>query len=152
MLNEAREITERWLAESNSERLHKSLNNLTTEEHQLMAQTRKPQKVHGVKTRVLTAPPSREEFVRLINACANQQIENTCSLAVYTGARHGELVSHASEDIDLNAGTMMIRRNHTVRKVSTLPKTEADTDRIIELIQSAIEVLRSHAEVTRFGK
>ena len=30
-LNEAREITERWLAEYNSERPHESLNNLTPE-------------------------------------------------------------------------------------------------------------------------
>ena len=31
-LNEVREITERWLAEYNSERPHESLNNLTPEE------------------------------------------------------------------------------------------------------------------------
>ncbi|MDE8559168.1 integrase core domain-containing protein, partial [Pantoea vagans] len=33
-----REITERWLAEYNSERPHESLNNLTPEEHRLMAE------------------------------------------------------------------------------------------------------------------
>ncbi|GKO73024.1 hypothetical protein NUBL21983_06700 [Klebsiella variicola] len=38
-LNEAREITERWLAEYNSERPHESLNNLTPEEYRLMAET-----------------------------------------------------------------------------------------------------------------
>lgn len=37
-LNEAREITERWLAEYNSERPHESLNNLTPEEYRLMAE------------------------------------------------------------------------------------------------------------------
>ena len=37
-LNEAREITERWLAEYNSERLHESLNNLTPEEYRLVAE------------------------------------------------------------------------------------------------------------------
>ncbi len=36
-LNEAREITERWLNEYNSERPHESLNNLTPEEYRLMA-------------------------------------------------------------------------------------------------------------------
>jgi len=35
-LNEAREITERWLTEYNSERYHESLNNLTPEEYRLM--------------------------------------------------------------------------------------------------------------------
>ncbi|ART02933.1 hypothetical protein CEB46_09245 [Klebsiella pneumoniae subsp. pneumoniae] len=38
-LNEAREITERWLAEYNSERPHESLKSLTPEEYRLMAET-----------------------------------------------------------------------------------------------------------------
>ncbi|WP_350028012.1 integrase core domain-containing protein [Pectobacterium punjabense] len=37
-LNEAREITKRWLAEYNSERPHESLNHLTPEEYRLMAE------------------------------------------------------------------------------------------------------------------
>lgn len=37
-LNEAREITERWLMEYNNERPHESLNNLTPEEYRLMAE------------------------------------------------------------------------------------------------------------------
>ncbi|MBL5819650.1 IS3 family transposase [Serratia marcescens] len=38
-LNEAREITERWLKEYNNERPHESLNNLMPEEYRLMAET-----------------------------------------------------------------------------------------------------------------
>ncbi|MCW1971505.1 UNVERIFIED_ORG: putative transposase [Pantoea agglomerans] len=53
-LNEAREITVRWLAEYNSERPHESLNNLTPEEYRLMAETREISKVRGTKTGVLT--------------------------------------------------------------------------------------------------
>ncbi|HII0079735.1 TPA: integrase core domain-containing protein, partial [Klebsiella variicola] len=37
-LHEVREITERWLAEYNSQRPHESLNNLTPEEYRLMAE------------------------------------------------------------------------------------------------------------------
>ncbi len=37
-LNEAREITERWLMEYNNERPHESLNNLMPEEYRLMAE------------------------------------------------------------------------------------------------------------------
>ncbi|HIB8305623.1 IS3 family transposase [Serratia marcescens] len=37
-LNEARQITERWLTEYNSERPHESLNNLIPEEYRLMAE------------------------------------------------------------------------------------------------------------------
>ncbi|QLU06790.1 IS3 family transposase [Klebsiella oxytoca] len=48
-LNEAREITERWLAEYNGERPHESLNNLTPEEYRLMAETPEISKVRGTK-------------------------------------------------------------------------------------------------------
>ncbi|MCS5825006.1 IS3 family transposase [Klebsiella pneumoniae subsp. pneumoniae] len=53
-LNEAREITERWLAEYNGERPHESLNNLTPEEYRLMAETPEISKVRGTKTGALT--------------------------------------------------------------------------------------------------
>ena len=104
------------------------------------------------RSRTEPDPLTREEFVRLINACTHQQLKNMWSLAVYTGVRHGELVSIAWEDIDLKAGTMIIRRNHTLTKEFTLPKTEAGTDRIINLIQPAIDVLKNQAEMTRLGK
>lgn len=47
---------------------------------------------------------------------------------------------------------MIIRRNHTLTKEFTLPKTEAGTDRIINLIQPAIDVLKNQAEMTTLGK
>jgi len=53
-LNEVREITERWLAEYNSERPHESLNNLTPEEYRLMAEKPETSKVSGTKTGLLT--------------------------------------------------------------------------------------------------
>ncbi|MGU3413718.1 Arm DNA-binding domain-containing protein [Enterobacteriaceae bacterium C34A] len=96
-------------------------------------------------------PLSREEFVRLIDACKHQQLKNMWALAVYTGIRHGELVSLAWEDIDLKAGTMMIRRNHTTTGEFTLPKTNAGTDRTVFLIKPALDVLRNQAEMTRLG-
>ncbi len=52
-LNEAREITERWLIEYNNERPHESLNNLTPEEYRLMAEKPELSKVRGTKTGVL---------------------------------------------------------------------------------------------------
>lgn len=104
------------------------------------------------KSRVDPDPLTRDEFTRLIDACRHQQIKNMWSLAVYTGLRHGELVALAWEDIDLKAGTLTVRRNHTLTKEFTLPKTDAGTDRVIFLIQPAIDVLRSQAEITRLGK
>lgn len=104
------------------------------------------------KSKVDPDPLTRDEFMRLIDGCHHQQQKNMWSLAVYTGVRHGELVSLAWEDIDLKAGTMIIRRNHTLTKEFTLPKTEAGTNRVINLIQPAIDVLRNQAEMTRLGR
>ncbi|HCA3882415.1 TPA: site-specific integrase [Salmonella enterica] len=104
------------------------------------------------KSRTEPDPLSYEEFLRLIDACRNQQTKNFWSLAVYTGVRHGELVSLAWEDVDLKAGTMTVRRNLTAMGDFTLPKTEAGTDRVIYLTQPALDVLRNQAEMTRLGK
>ncbi|HFJ1418349.1 TPA: tyrosine-type recombinase/integrase [Salmonella enterica] len=97
-------------------------------------------------------PLSREEFARLIDACHHQQIKNLWSLAVYTGMRHGELCALAWEDIDLKAGTLIVRRNYTQAKEFTLPKTQAGTDRVIHLVQPAIDALKSQASLTKLSK
>lgn len=104
------------------------------------------------KSKAEPDPLSREEFVRLIDACTHQQTRNLWSLAVYTGVRHGELLSLAWEDVDLKAGTMTIRRNLTRLGEFTLPKTDAGTDRVIHLIKPAIDALKSQAEFTRLGR
>lgn len=66
--------------------------------------------------------------------------------------RHGELCALAWEDIDLKADTITVKRNHTLTKELTLPKTEAGTDRVIILIDAALEILRDQSEMTRLGK
>lgn len=104
------------------------------------------------KAKAKPDPLTREEFVRLINACQHQQTKNLWSLAVYTGLRHGEIAALAWEDIDLKAGTMTIRRNYTKTGEFTLPKTDAGTDRVIHLIKPAIDALKSQAVFTRLGK
>ncbi|MEX0495965.1 DUF3596 domain-containing protein [Raoultella terrigena] len=97
-------------------------------------------------------PLSREEFVRLIDSCPSQQTKNFWSLAFYTGMRHGEICALAWEDIDLTAGTLMVRRNRTQKSEFTLPKSHSSTDRVIQLIQPAIDVLRTQQEITRLSK
>ncbi|HGE7083605.1 TPA: tyrosine-type recombinase/integrase [Klebsiella aerogenes] len=104
------------------------------------------------KARAEPDPLTRDEFIRLIDACRHQQTKNLWSLAVYTGMRHGELVSLAWEDIDLKAGTITVRRNYTKLGEFTLPKTAASTDRVVHLIQPAINILKSQAEMTMMGK
>lgn len=97
-------------------------------------------------------PLTTEEFIRLIQACGHQQMQNLWSLAVYTGMRHGELCGLAWEDIDLQAGTVTVKRNLTQTDEFTLPKTEADTDRVIYLITPAIDALKNQARMTRLGR
>lgn len=104
------------------------------------------------RARIEPDPLTRDEFVLFIDACKHQQTKNLWSIAVYTGLRHGELVSLAWEDIDLKAGTMTIRRNYTKLGDFTLPKTEAGTDRVVHLIKPAIDALRNQAEMTRLGR
>lgn len=104
------------------------------------------------KARAEPDPLTRDEFIRLIDACRHQQTKNLWSLAVYTGMRHGELVSLAWEDIDLKAGTITVRRNYTKLGEFTLPKTAASTDRVVHLIQPAINILKNQAEMTMMGK
>lgn len=74
------------------------------------------------RARIEPDPLTRDEFIRFIDACPHQQTKNLWSVAVYTGLRHGELVSLAWEDIDLKAGTMTIRRNYTKLGDFTPPK------------------------------
>lgn len=104
------------------------------------------------KCRAEPDPLTRDEFTRLIDACRHQQTKNLWSLAVYTGMRHGELVSLAWEDINLKAGTITVRRNYTKLGEFTLPKTEASTDRVVHLILPAISVLKNQAEMTKLGE
>lgn len=104
------------------------------------------------KSRQPPDPLTKDEFIRLVDACRHQQTKNLWALAVYTGLRHGELCALAWEDIDLKKGTLMVRRNYTKLKEFTLPKTLASTDRVINLIQPAIDVLKNQAELTRPGK
>ncbi|EFR5929746.1 site-specific integrase [Salmonella enterica] len=104
------------------------------------------------KARAEPDPLTRDEFIRLIDACRHQQTKNLWSLAVYTGMRHGELISLAWEDIDLKAGTITVRRNYTKLGEFTLPKTAASTDRVVHLIQPAINILKNQAEMTKIGK
>lgn len=103
------------------------------------------------ESRTIPDPLSREEFIRLIDTCRNQQAKNLWCVSVYTGVRPGELCALGWEDIDLKNGTMMIRRN-LAKDRFTVPKTQAGTNRVIHLIKPAIDALRSQMTLTRLSK
>ncbi|ALX93313.1 integrase [Serratia fonticola] len=101
------------------------------------------------RSKVRPDPLSQDEFARLIAACRNEQSVNLWTLAVYTGLRHGEIAALAWEDIDLQAGTLTVRRNWTSVKQYTLPKTQAGTDRVIFLMQPVLDALKRQQALTR---
>ncbi|EJF7711344.1 site-specific integrase [Providencia rettgeri] len=100
------------------------------------------------KSRTPPDPFSQDEFGRFIEACTNLQSKNLWTVAFYTGIRPGELSALAWEDVDLDAGTITVRRNWTAAKQYTLPKTNAGTDRVIVLLEPAINALKAQMPLT----
>lgn len=93
-------------------------------------------------------PITRDEYPRLIAACSTRQTANMWSLAILTGLRHGEICALAWEDVDLEAKKLTVCRNLTPQGLFTPPKTEAG-NRVICLIDAAVDILRDQRELTR---
>ena len=102
-------------------------------------------------------PLELDEFNQIINhPKMHDSHKNMITLAAYTGLRTGELRALAWEDIDLDAGTITVRRN--IAKSSggdffKLPKT--DTIRTVYLLPPALEALkkqRSHTALLLAAK
>ena len=67
--------------------------------------------------------------------------------AIYSGLRHGEIAALAWEDVDLQNGTLHVRRNLTALKMFGPPKTRAG-DRIVKLQQPALDALKAQRMIT----
>ena len=67
-------------------------------------------------------PLTREEVKRLLEVARGDRFEALYVLAVTCGLRRGELLGLRYEDIDLNRGTLQVRRSVSKGKVN-LPKT-----------------------------
>lgn len=93
-------------------------------------------------------PITRDEFPRLIQACATRQNANMWTIAILTGLRHGELCALAWEDIDLVARTLTVSRSLTHHGLFTPPKTESGK-RTICLLDTAVIALREQMQLTR---
>src|SRR5215212_7338042 len=69
-------------------------------------------------------------------------------LAIHTGLRQGELLGLKWDDVDLDEGSLQVRRTLTITKdgpVFTSPKTSGSR-RSVKLTSNAIEVLKRHLE------
>ena len=104
----------------------------------------KPPQVSREEMRPLTA----EQVKVLFEAARGDRLEALYVLAVTTGLRQGELLGLKWDDIDLEVGTLQVRRTLTTAKggpVLSAPKTKGSR-RTVRLSHTALEALRSHLE------
>lgn len=99
-----------------------------------------PPKPQKKEIRVLTS----EETKRLLRAARGDKFEALYVLAVTTGMRQGELLGLKWDDIDLDEGTLRVRR--TLWEGKTTPPKTAKANRSIRLTGMAREALRTHLE------
>jgi integrase len=93
-------------------------------------------------------PLTAEQMKVLFEAAKGDRLEALYVLAVTTGLRQGELLGLRWDDIDLELGTLQVRRTLTTAKggpVLSAPKTKGSR-RTVQLSQTALEALRSHLE------
>jgi integrase len=104
----------------------------------------KPPQVRREEMRPLTA----EQVKVLFEAAKGDRLEALYVLAVTTGLRQGELLGLKWDDIDLEVGTLQVRRTLTTAKggpILSAPKTKGSR-RTVRLSQTALEALRGHLE------
>ena len=93
-------------------------------------------------------PLDAEQVKALFGAAQGDRLEALYILAVHTGLRQGELLGLKWGDVDLEAGTLQVRRTLTTAKggpVLSSPKTKGSR-RTVKLSQTALEALRNHLE------
>ncbi len=104
-----------------------------------------PPRVH----REEISPLSPVQARALLEAARGDRLEALYVLAVHCGLRQGELLGLKWEDVDLEGGTLQVRRTLTGSKdglpVFTAPKT-AKSRRSVRLTETALEGLRRHLE------
>ena len=93
-------------------------------------------------------PLNAEQVKVLFEAAKGDRLEALYVLAVTTGLRQGELLGLKWDDVDLELGTLQVRRTLTTAKggpVLSAPKTKGSR-RTVKLSQTALEAPRSHLE------
>jgi integrase len=105
--------------------------------------------------------PLTPEQAKLLLQTAHEignRLEALYVLAIHTGLRQGELLGLKWDDVDLEDGSLQVRRTLTITKsgpVFTAPKTTSSR-RSVKLTSNATEALKSHlkrqlAEIDRVG-
>ena len=103
-------------------------------------------------------PLTQEQTKMLLEAARGDRLEALYVLAVHTGLRQGELLGLKWEDVDLEAGTLSVRRTLSITKdgpVLAAPKTKGSA-RSVSLTSGGVSALRGHlqrqlGEIDRIG-
>ncbi len=93
-------------------------------------------------------PLTAEEANRLIDATNGDRLEALYVLAIHTGLRQGELLALKWDDLDLEAGTLRVRRTLTYaggKHTLSEPKTKKSR-RTIRLTMGVVASLQDHLE------
>lgn len=91
-------------------------------------------------------PLDRDEARRLLDAARGDGLEALYVLALNTGMRQGELLALKWDDLDLEAGTLRVRRTltKTGKAYATGEPKTRNSRRVIRLTAAAVEALRAH--------
>jgi integrase len=116
----------------------------------------KPPQIQKEEMRPLTSGQAKT-LLKFVRSEADR-LEALYVMAVTTGLRQGELLGLKWDDVDLEAGTLQVRRTLTTGKsgpVLSSPKTKGSR-RTVRLSQTALIALRSHlnrqlGEIDRAG-
>jgi integrase len=106
----------------------------------------KPPQIRREEIRPLT-PEQAKTFLETVHS-EGDRLEALYVMAITTGLRQGELLGLKWDDVDLEAGTLQVRRTLTTAKggpVLSAPKTKGSR-RSVKLSQRALSALRSHLE------
>jgi integrase len=92
--------------------------------------------------------PEQAKLLLQVAHEAGDRLEALYVLAINTGLRQGELLGLKWDDVDLEDGSLQVRRTLTITKSGTIftsPKT-AGSRRSVKLTSKAIEALKHHLE------
>ena len=92
-------------------------------------------------------PLNPDQAKAFLEAARGDRYEALYVLAVHYGLRQGELLGLKWQDVDLDAGTLQVRRTMSEARVGRIEEeTKSGKGRRIDLSQTAINALREHRE------
>ena len=93
-------------------------------------------------------PLSEEQVKRLLQAAEGDKLQALYVLAVHTGMRSGELLGLKWEDVDLEGGTVQVRRSVFNGHIESPKGTKGN--RSIKLTRTSIRALREHERTSEW--